>query len=214
MEKLLEEVRTAIVLGDIDGTKIALQNALDNKIDALFLLSDGVGKSMEIVGEKWNAREYFLPDVLASVEAVKIGSEYLKPFLDMSGEKIGTVVIGSVKGDNHNIGKNLVASFMELGGFTVYDLGEDVPAEKFVKAAIEHKADIIGASAFVSTVAEEIKRIVAMLEEKGIRKSTYIMVGGCVLDAQWADIVGADVYTEDAVRAVAVAKEHMGASNN
>jgi methanogenic corrinoid protein MtbC1 len=162
------------------------------------------------VGEKWNSKEYFLPDVMVAADAMKTAIEYLKPHMAAGGGgSAGTVVIGTVKGDIHSIGKNLVALFMELAGFEVHNLGEDVSAERYVEAAVKHQADIVGSSAFVSTVAGEIVRIEEGLKAAGVRDNIFTMVGGAVFDPQWAEKVGADAYGRDAMQAVELAKAFM-----
>ena len=209
-EAILEEVRNAIVEGDVDQTAEVFERAIAAKIDPMALVSEGIGGAMKIVGERWDCKEYFLPDVLAAVEAVKTGTEILKPHLKTgNGGSLGTMVIGTVKGDIHAIGKNLVATFMEMAGFEVHNIGEDAPAEKFVEAAIKYKADVVGASAFVTTVAEEMTRIIAGLKEKGIRDKILVMVGGCVLDPTWAEKIGADAFAKDAMQAVEMAKAYV-----
>jgi len=206
----LEAVRQAIVDGEEEQTQKACAAALEAGVDPMVILNEGITKAMQIVGDKWDAKEYFLPDVICSADAVKKGVEFLKPHLG-AGEVgyAGTVVIGTVKGDIHSIGKDLVALFLEVSGFEVYNLGEDVPAERFVEVAVEHHADIVGSSAFITAVAPEMTRIEELLKEAGVRENMFTMVGGCVLDPEWAKKIGADAFGEDAMHAVQLAQSFM-----
>jgi 5-methyltetrahydrofolate--homocysteine methyltransferase len=208
----IQSVIDAIVEGEIEDTERAVEDALKNSVDIISILNDGIAGAMNIVGEKWNSKEFFLPDVLGAVEAVKSATEILKPHLKGDGKSAGTLIIGSVKGDLHCVGKNLVATFMEMNGFKVINLGEDVPAEKFIEAIIANNANIVGCSAFISTVAEEIKRLILLLKEKGLKDKVKVMIGGCALDQQWAQLIGADAFSPDALSAVAKAKELLGAA--
>ena len=209
-QDILEALRQSIVEGDAEQTQKACAAAIEAKLDSSEILQEGMTKAMQIVGEKWNSKEYFLPDVMVAADAMKAAIEYLKPHMAAGGGgSAGTVVIGTVKGDIHSLGKNLVALFMELAGFEVYNLGEDVSAEKYVEAVLQHKADVVGSSAFVSTVAGEIVRIEEGLKAAGVRGNIFTMVGGAVLDPQWAEKVGADAYGKDAMHAVELAKAFM-----
>jgi methanogenic corrinoid protein MtbC1 len=206
-EKFLEEIRAAIIDGNPEKTREACRKGLEAKLDTMEILNEGMTKAIKIVGDKWNSKEYFLPEVLAAVEALKAGNECLLPYLTKSEEgRAGTVVIGTVKGDIHNIGKNLVTSFLRIAGFRVFDLGEDVPAELFVQTAVEQNADIVGSSAFITSVADEMAGIEKGLKAAGVRDKIFTMVGGAVLDPIWAEKIGADAYGRDAMHAVELAK--------
>ncbi|MDR1948587.1 MAG: cobalamin-dependent protein [Spirochaetaceae bacterium] len=210
MAKDLQPIIDAIVEGEIEDTENAVEDALKSGTEIIRILNEGIAGAMNLVGEKWNAKEFFLPDVLGAVEAVKSATEIIKPHLKGDGKSSGTLVIGSVKGDLHCVGKNLVATFMEMNGFKVINLGEDVPAEKFIEAITTNNANIVGCSAFISTVAGEIKRLIALLKEKGLKDKVKVMIGGCALDPKWGELIGADAYTPDALSAVAKAKELLG----
>lgn len=206
-EIILEALRQAILDGDSEQTQKVCGEAIDAKLETSVILQEGMTKAMKMVGAKWDAKEFFLPEVLAAADAMKSAIEFMKPHLQAKdGGTIGTAVIGTVKGDVHNIGKNLVALFLELGGFKVFNLGEDVSAEKFVQTAVENNADIIGSSAFVSTVAAEMARIEDGLKAAGIRDKVFTMVGGAVLDPEWAVKIGADAYGKDALQATQLAQ--------
>ncbi len=206
-ETILEALRQAILDGDAEQTQKVCGEALNANVETSDILQEGMTKAMRMVGAKWDAKEFFLPEVLAAADAMKSAIDYMKPHLQAKGSgAIGTAVIGTVKGDVHNIGKNLVALFMELGGFKVFNLGEDVPAEKFVQTAVENNADVIGSSAFVSTVATEMAKIEDGLKAAGIRDKVFTMVGGAVLDPEWAVKIGADAYGKDALHATQLAQ--------
>ena len=211
-DDILAAIRQAIIDGNAEQTEKACVSAIEAGVDVADILNEGMTKAMQIVGDKWENKEYFLPDVLASAQAIKAGSAYLKP-QGSSGvqehDHVGTVVIGTVKGDVHNIGKNIVALFLEVAGFKVYDLGENVPAEQFVQAALEHSADIVGSSAFVTSVASEMIGIEEGLKAAGVRDKVFTMIGGCVLDAEWAAKIGADAFGKDAMHAVKLAQAFM-----
>jgi trimethylamine corrinoid protein len=209
-DEILERLRQAIVEGDLDRTQEACAAALEAQIGSNEILNDGMTLAMQIVGQKWDCREYFLPEVLAAAEAMKLGIDYLKPHLSAErGGPAGVMVIGTVKGDIHSIGKNIVALFMELAGFEVYNLGEDVPAERFVEAVREHHGDVVGSSAFITTPAAEMARIEELLRAAGLRDQVFTMVGGAVLDPEWATKIGADAFGRDALHAIQLAQEFM-----
>lgn len=209
MEKnnLLAAIRKAIVDGDSGQTEKACAEAKEAGVDVVDILNEGMTKAMQTVGNLWENKEYFLPDVLASAEAMKAGSAFLKPEGSSEvQEPLGTVVIGTVKGDVHSIGKNIVALFMEVSGFKVFNLGENVPAEEFVRIAVENSADVVGSSAFVTSVASEMIAIEEGLKAAGVRDQIFTMIGGCVLNAQWAVKIGADAFGKDAMQAVQMAQ--------
>jgi len=209
-ESILEALRQSILDGDAEQAQKACAGALEAKLNTTDILQEGMTKAMKMVGKKWDAKEYFLPEVLAAADAMKSAIEYLKPHLrGKDGGYLGTAVIGTVKGDIHSIGKNLVALFMELGGFDVHNLGEDVPAERFVETVVKHNADIVGSSAFVSTVASEMARIEEGLKAAGVRENIFTMVGGAVLDPEWAEKIGADAFGRDALHATELATTFM-----
>jgi 5-methyltetrahydrofolate--homocysteine methyltransferase len=161
-----------------------------------------------VVGEKFKNGEYFVPEVLVAARAMKAAMELLRPLLAASDvEPIGTVVIGTVRGDLHDIGKNLVAMMLEGAGFRVVDLGVDVPAEKFIEAAREHNAEIVGMSALLTTTMTYMPEVIKALEAEGIRNRVKVIVGGAPVTQEWADQIGADGYAPDAASAVDKCKE-------
>jgi len=192
----------AVLIGEVEKTKTLTQDILKKGASPHDVIEKGLMEGMNLVGDKFENREYFLPDLLVAAEAVKRATEILKPHL--KGERgRGTVVIGTVSGDIHDLGKNLVASTLEASGFRVMDLGVDVPAERFVNAAKEEKAEIVAISALITTTMVGMKDVIEAMVRSGIRKKVKIMVGGAPLDEEFARKIGADRYartSRDAAR--------------
>jgi 5-methyltetrahydrofolate--homocysteine methyltransferase len=178
--------------------------------DVSAVLNDGLIAAMDEVGNRFSAGELFVPEMLMAAQAMKGGLEVLKPLLaDEGTESRGTVVIGTVKGDLHDIGKNLVAMMMEGAGFNVIDLGVDVDSDKFVSAAKENGANLVALSALLTTTMPAMETTVASLKEQGL--TTKAMVGGAPVTQEFADKIGAAGYAQDAPGAVALARELVGA---
>ena len=188
-----KKIVEAILVGDVEKTKALTQEILNKGVSPHDVIEKGLMEGMNLVGDKFENREYFLPDLLVAAEAVKRATEIIKPHL--KGEKgKGTVVIGTVSGDIHDLGKNLVASTLEASGFRVVDLGVDVPSEKFVNATKEEKANILAISALITTTMVGMKDVIEMLVKSGVRKEVKIIVGGAPLDEEFARKIGADRY--------------------
>ncbi|ADK81851.1 corrinoid protein [Sediminispirochaeta smaragdinae] len=194
--------------GRAKEVKELVQQAIDEGMSAKAILEGGLMHGMGIIGEKFKKNEIFVPEVLIAARAMNAGTELLKPLLIEDGvETKGTVVIGTVKGDLHDIGKNLVAMMMEGKGMKVVDLGSDVSAEKFVEAAQEQKANIIACSALLTTTMNQMKNVVKAVEDAGLRDSVKIMVGGAPVTESFCENIGADRYTADAATAAETAVE-------
>jgi corrinoid protein of di/trimethylamine methyltransferase len=179
-----------------------VQQGLDEGMSAKTILQEGLMHGMNIIGEKFKNNEVFVPEVLIAARAMNMGTALLKPFLVDAGVKAtGKVVIGTVKGDLHDIGKNLVAMMMEGKGLEVIDLGSDVPPQKYVEEAVNHGADIIACSALLTTTMTQMKDVVAAADQAGIRDRVKIMVGGAPVTQSFCDSIGADYYTADAASA-------------
>lgn len=199
---ILNEISQFLQQGRAKNVKELVQKALDDGIDAKTVLEEGLLSGMGVVGEKFKNNEVYVPDVLIAARAMNAGTEILKPLLVSSGVKaIGKVVLGTVKGDLHDIGKNLVRMMMEGKGLEVVDLGIDVSAEKFVASARETGAQIIACSALLTTTMGEMKSVVEAAKEAGIRDSVTIMVGGAPVTDNFCKSIGADIYTSDAASA-------------
>ncbi len=197
-----KKIVEAILVGDVEKTKALTQDILNKGVSPHDVIEKGLMEGMNLVGDKFEKREYFLPDLLVAAEAVKRATEIIKPHL--KGEKgRGTVVIGTVSGDIHDLGKNLVVSTLEASGFRVVDLGVDVPAERFVNAVKEEKANIVAISALITTTMLGMKDIIDAMVKDSIRKEVKVMVGGAPLDEEFARKIGADRYarsSRDATR--------------
>ena len=183
-----------------------IQAAMDEGISAADILREGMLPAMSAIGEKFKNNEVFVPEVLVAARAMNMGMALLKPYMaDCGIEPAGTAVIGTVRGDMHDIGKNLVKMMIEGKGLRVVDLGVDVSPEKFLEAAEENHADIICCSALLTTTMGEIKNILAYLEARNVRGKYKVMIGGAPVSQSYCDAIGADYYTPDAASAADVA---------
>ncbi|WEU40698.1 MAG: corrinoid protein [Candidatus Odinarchaeum yellowstonii] len=205
------EIIEAMMSLDEDSLINKVESALSGGISPLEILRKAITKGMQIVGEKYESGEFFLMHLMAIGEAVKnVMDKLLLPALQREGVKEsgseGTVVIGTVEGDIHDIGKNIVASMLLTAGFEVIDLGKDVNCDVFIQKAIEKKADIIAASALLSTTMIGQKKLIEELKKRNIRDRFKILIGGAPTSPAWAEEIGADGYAKDAVEAVKVAK--------
>jgi len=204
-----EDIVNSILVGDVEKTKILTQELLNKGISPHDLIEKGLMEGMNLVGDRFERKEYFLPDLLVAAEAVKRATEIIKPFLKGERRK-GTIVIGTVSGDIHDLGKNLVASTLEASGFRVIDLGVDVPAEKFVEMAKKERAEIVAISALITTTMLGMKDVIEAMVKNGIRKDVKVMVGGAPLDEEFARKIGADRYARTSRDAVRKAVELVG----
>lgn len=199
---ILEEISASLQMGRSPKVKELVQQAIDEGVPAKAILEDGLLDGMNIVGVKFKNNEVFVPEVLIAARAMNAGIGILKPYLTEAGvEAKGKAVIGTVKGDLHDIGKNLVKMMLEGKGITVIDLGVDVSAETFVEAAMENGADLICCSALLTTTMNEMKSVVELADAKGIRGQVKIMIGGAPVTQHFCDTIGADCYTADAASA-------------
>ncbi|MCG3198621.1 MAG: Methionine synthase [bacterium] len=202
-----EKLYQAILTGDAKSARALTEEALKESVDPKELLDKTLIPAMDEVGRLFETNEYFVPELLISARAMKSALELIKPLLAEKGaEPAGRVAIGTVKGDLHDIGKNLVAAMLEGGGFEVVDLGVDVSPEAFVTAAKDKGASIIALSALLTTTMPAMKKVVAALEEAGIRERVKVMIGGAPITQRYADEIGADGYSDNASGAVALAR--------
>lgn len=203
-----EEISSSLQQGRAPKVKELVQIALDEGAAPKDILEQGLLSGMAIIGEKFKNNEVFVPEVLIAARAMNAGVEVLKPHMtEADAVNRGKVVIGTVKGDLHDIGKNLVKLMMEGRGLVVVDLGVDVSAEKFVEAAIENNANIICCSALLTTTMNEMKAVVDLSAEKGVREKVKIMVGGAPITDAFCQSIGADRYEVDAASAADAALE-------
>lgn len=205
---ILEEMSTLLQQGRAPKVKELVAQAIEEGISPKVILEEGLLSGMNIVGEKFKNNEVFVPEVLIAARAMNAGIEILKPHLVSEGvESKGTAVIGTVKGDLHDIGKNLVKMMLEGKGLEVFDLGVDVDADTFVNAAKEHNAQIICCSALLTTTMGEMKNVVEKVAAAGLNDSVKVMIGGAPITQSYCDSIGADYYTPDAASAADVALE-------
>ncbi len=204
----LKELQEALFLGDVLKVKELTNIALQEDQEPKDILEQGLIKGMDIVGIKFKNNEIFLPEVLLASRAMYRGLELLQPKLIKGGVRaMGKVVIGTARGDLHDIGKNLVAMMLRGGGFEIIDLGIDVSPEKFLKATQEHKPDIVGISALLTTTMVGMVDVINMLEKTGFRDRVKVMIGGAPVTQEFADEIGAEGYAPDAASAVDMARE-------
>ncbi len=204
----MEDLVKAVIEGDGSTVSNLVKQGLDEGLDATTILSQGLTPGMATVGDLFHKGEYFLPEMLFSAKAMNSGLKHIESILSKSkSNTLATVVIGTVKGDLHDIGKNIVGMIMKGAGFNVIDLGVDIPPERFIEAISEKKADIIALSALLSTTMPTMKNTVKAIAESGIKDQVKIIVGGAPITAQFADEIGADGYAEDAPGAINKAKE-------
>jgi corrinoid protein of di/trimethylamine methyltransferase len=210
---IFEKIADTVIDGDKDKKIVELiEEALAQNLDPIDILENGLRKGIDVVGMKFEQMEIFLPEMVRSADAMMSAIDVLRPsFKAMKDEsslkKEGTVVIGTIHHDLHDIGKNIVSTFLEISGFEVYDLGIDVPADEFVDKAEEKEANIIALSALLSTTAPYMKDVIAELNRRGLRSKYTVMVGGGIITQEFADEIGADGYGKDFTAAVQVAKE-------
>ena len=204
---LMQEIAAALIEGD-DGTVDALtKQAHEDKIDALEIMDDGLIAAMGVVGIKFRDNYIFVPEVLACARAMKAGMAYIEPILSASGvEPLATVIMGTVKGDLHDIGKNLCIMMLRGSGFNVVDLGVDTSDDEFIDAVEEHSAPILGMSALLTTTMPNMGKTIEAFIDADMRDDVKIMVGGAPVTQEFADDMGADAYGKDALECVAVAK--------
>lgn len=199
----------AILDADEDAVREILDDAKAEGITAVDLLKDGFSKGMEELGEAFGAGDAFLPDLIMAAQVMKIVTDRVEEEMEAGGttEKKGTVVIGTVLDDVHDIGKAICTSMLKAAGFEVYDLGKQVPLQDFIDKAVEVNADIIGSSALLTTTMEHQKTIEELLKEAGLKGKIKTMVGGAPVSQSWADQIGADGYSSDAISCCQKAEE-------
>ena len=210
-DPLMQETAYALITGDQHAVDRLTRQALDDGFEANTVLDDGLIAGMAIVGVKFRDNIIFVPEVLVAARAMKAGMAHLEPILSASGiEPVGTVIMGTVKGDLHDIGKNLCIMMLRGAGFVVHDLGVDTKPDEFIDAVVEHDAKVLGMSALLTTTMPNMGKTIDAFEEAGLREMVKIMVGGAPVTQEFADDMGADGYGKDAIACVEKAKELIG----
>jgi len=208
--EILRQISEQLQHGDAARVAELTRQAIDGKAETKKILDDGLIAGMTVIGEKFKAHDIFLPDVLMAAKAMCAGLDLLKPLLIEEGiPTIGKVVIGTVQGDLHDIGKNLVGIMLKGAGFDVIDLGKDVSPENFVDTAVRENADVIGLSALLTTTMPVMQKVVELSKERGILGKTKIIIGGAPLSGEYARQIGADAYCFDGIKAVECVKSFV-----
>ena len=205
--ELYEKLAQSVIDGEPEDAEQIAKQALAEGLDPLTCINEGLTKGIQRVGELFANGEYFLPELIIGAEAMKLALAVLEPAMvgDQSREVVGTVVLGTVEGDMHEIGKTLVGTMLIANGFKVIDLGVDMSTDKFIEAVKENNADIVGASALLTTTMLQQGKIIEALEAEGLRGQVKVMVGGAPVTESFASEIGADGYAEDAISAVDLA---------
>ena len=206
----MQAIAAALIDGDNDAVDEMTKGALDDGTEALEIMDDGLISGMGVVGIKFRENFIFVPEVLACARAMKAGMAYIEPILSASGvEPIGTVIMGTVKGDLHDIGKNLCIMMLRGAGFVVHDLGVDTSDDEFIEAVEEHEAKVLGMSALLTTTMPNMGKTIEAFIDEDLREEVKIMVGGAPVTQEFADDMGADGYGKDALACVALAKRFI-----
>jgi 5-methyltetrahydrofolate--homocysteine methyltransferase len=207
----LKPLYDAIVAGDAKTARATTELALKEGIEPLKLVMDHMAPAMSEVGRRFECNDYFVPELLLSARAMKSGMELIRPLLVASGaQPVGRVAIGTVKGDLHDIGKNLVAAMLEGGGFEIIDLGVNVTPEQFVNAVKEKNANVVALSALLTTTMPSMKTTIDALQQAGVRQQVKVLIGGAPITQKYANDIGADGYSDNAAEAVSLAKRCLG----
>jgi 5-methyltetrahydrofolate--homocysteine methyltransferase len=209
MEKILSDVNKAVQAGEGEAVKRLIQEALGKKIPALEILENGLRGAMEEIGRKFETLEIFLPEMMAAADAMKEGVQILQPHLANASAEAqrGAILLGTVEGDIHDIGKNIVKIMLEGVGFRVADLGFNVPTLSFVERVKETYPDVLGMSALMTSTMVHMPRVIRFLQERGLRDKVKVIVGGAPVLPDWAAEIGADGYGDNAAEAIKLAKE-------
>jgi corrinoid protein of di/trimethylamine methyltransferase len=211
--ELLSKITAALVEGDPDLTCELVAKAIEDKIEPMTIIEQALVPGMAVVGERFSSGEYFLPNLIISANGMQRSMELLEPVLRSQNQEVkslGKVVIGTVQGDIHEIGKSLVGTMLSVNGFQVYDLGVDVSISHFIEKIRETGANMLGMSALLTTTMTVQRDMIKELEKVGLRKQVKVIVGGAPVTSSWAAEIGADGYAEDAIRAVEIAKDLVG----
>jgi len=215
MNETLKQLQESVILGEPDDARELVVQTLEAGIAPLTVIDEALNPGMQIVGDRYECGEYFIPDLVTAAEAMKAAMAVLEPALQARQEQrqvLGTVVIGTVEGDIHEIGKSLVATMLSAAGFQVHDLGVDVPAAEFVQQVQETGANVVGLSALLTTTMLHQEAIIQAIEEAGLREQIKVIIGGAPTGPEWAKEIGADAYAENANEAVSIVKRLLAGS--
>lgn len=198
-----DSVIEAVLKGNESDVQKEVKEILDQKVEAARVLREGLIQAMNRVGERWKSHDIFLPEVIMCAQCMHVGIDILKPLLRGSNlESKGKVVIGTVQGDVHDIGKKVVSYLLEGNGFEVIDLGVDVPETTFIKAVIKHTPDVLGLSTLLTTTMPHMESVIESLQKEGLRNDVKVIIGGAAINASFADSIGADGFAPEATSAI------------
>ena len=207
MDKLFEEIKTTVIAGRHTDIEALVKKALQDQVDPNELINNALIAAMDVVGDRFARSEIFVPEMLVSAVTMKKGMDLIKPLLQKDQESSkGKIVLCTVEGDLHDIGKNLVAMMLEGAGFEVFDLGVDVTVENVIDKVVEIQARVLGLSALLTTTMPEMQNMITALQTRGIRQNVKVIIGGAPVDADFAQRIGADGYGKDAAEAVTIAR--------
>ena len=213
MREILKQLQEAVILGEPDQARELAAQVLEAGIVPLTAIEEALNPGMQVIGDRFECGECFIPDLMMAAEAMKGAMAVFEPALMARQEQrqvLGTVVIGTVEGDIHEIGKSLVATMLSAAGFQVHDLGVDVPAGEFVERVQETGANVVGLSALLTTTMRNQEAVIEALKEAGLREQVLVIIGGAPTGPEWAQTIGADAHAENANEAVGVVKQLLG----
>jgi corrinoid protein of di/trimethylamine methyltransferase len=213
MSEVLQQLQAVVVAGEPDQARELAAQALESGVAPLIAIEEALNPGMQVVGDRYENGDYFIPDLVMAAEAMKAAMAVFEPALMARQEQrrvLGTVVIGTVEGDIHEIGKSLVATMLSAAGFQVHDLGVDVSAGEFVEQVHETGANVVGLSALLTTTMRNQEAVIEALKEARLREQVKVVVGGAPTSPDWAQTIGADAYAENANEAVGVVKQLLG----
>lgn len=209
-QEIFTQLTQSLIDGDPDATVDLTKKALADGVEPMAIIREGLMPGMNVVGDKFGCGEYFLPDLIIAADGMQQAMALLEPELRLRRQEVesaGTMVLGTVKGDIHEIGKSLVGTMLSANGFKVFDLGVDVPTEQFIAKVKETGANLVGLSALLTTTMTVQKQVIEALKGAGLRERVKVMVGGAPVTRSWAEEIGADGYAEDAMGAVGLARQ-------
>ena len=210
MEKLFEDIKKTVINGKHKEIDALVENAIQSELNLDDLINTALIGAMDVVGDRFSKSEIFVPEMLVAAMTMKKGLDIIKPLLkDQEAQSKGKVIVCTVKGDLHDIGKNLVGMMLEGAGFEVFDMGVDVTVENVVDRVTEIQPQVLGLSALLTTTMPEMENVIKVLQTRGIRGAVKVMVGGAPLSAEFAEKIGADAFGKDAAEAVNLAKNFM-----
>ena len=205
-EDIIKKIKEAIVDMDLETAKNACENALNKGIKPFDIIKDGIGSAVKIVGDLFEAKEYFLTELIMSGEIIKEIMLILKPYIKSDSKAKAKVILGTAKGDMHDIGKNIVRTFMQAEGFKVIDLGIDVSPDRFIETVRVEKPEILAISVLISASLQEVEKVMKALKKEGLRETVKVIVGGAPVTQKFVDNLGADGYANDAIDGLNICK--------